>query len=198
MPEAGLDVAGQPTDQSSNALVVQVPRTGFGTSEVLQQPPAGDTPPLPADGDTALSVDVLDYDQQGNLGFAGRASGDSDIVAYLDNGLLAAAPAEADGSWRIIVDRTVAPGVYTLRIDELAGDKVIARLEFPFERADPKEIRAGALLVVVQPGNSLWRLARRTLGEGTRYTVINQANRERIRDPDLIYPGQVFEVPRTN
>ncbi|MCK5276640.1 MAG: LysM peptidoglycan-binding domain-containing protein, partial [Alphaproteobacteria bacterium] len=54
------------------------------------------------------------------------------------------------------------------------------------------------LLVVVQPGNSLWRLARRTLGEGTRYTVIYQANRDRIRDPDLIYPGQVFEVPRTN
>jgi nucleoid-associated protein YgaU len=119
-------------------------------------------------------------------------------VVYLDNGLLAAARAGSDGAWRIIVERPVAPGLYTLRVDEMAGDKVIARLEFPFQRADPKEIESETLLVVVQPGNSLWRLARRTLGEGTRYTVIYQANRERIRDPDLIYPGQVFEVPRTN
>lgn len=198
VPEAGLDVAGQPTDETSGALVVQVPRTGFGTTEVLQQPPAGEAPPLPADGDTALSVDVLDYDQQGNMGLSGRAGEDSDVVAYLDNGLLASAEAEPDGSWRIVVDRSVAPGVYTLRVDEVAGDKVVARLEFPFERADPTEIQTGALLVVVQPGNSLWRLARRTLGEGTRYTVIYQANRKRIRDPNLIYPGQVFEVPRTN
>jgi nucleoid-associated protein YgaU len=198
VPELGLDVAGQPTDESSGALAVEVPRTGFGTSEVLQQPPAGEAPPLPTGGDIALSVDVLDYDEQGNLGLTGRANGNSNVVVYLDNGLLAAARAGSDGAWRIIVERPVAPGLYTLRVDEMAGDKVIARLEFPFQRADPKEIESETLLVVVQPGNSLWRLARRTLGEGTRYTVIYQANRERIRDPDLIYPGQVFEVPRTN
>jgi nucleoid-associated protein YgaU len=198
VPELGLDVAGQPTDESSGALAVEVPRTGFGTSEVLQQPPAGEAPPLPTGGDIALSVDVLDYDEQGNLGLTGRANGNSNVVVYLDNGLLAAARAGSDGAWRIIVERPVAPGLYTLRVDEMAGGKVIARLEFPFQRADPKEIESETLLVVVQPGNSLWRLARRTLGEGTRYTVIYQANRERIRDPDLIYPGQVFEVPRTN
>jgi nucleoid-associated protein YgaU len=198
VPELGLDVAGQPTDESSGALAVEVPRTGFGTSEVLQQPPAGEAPPLPTGGDIALSVDVLDYDEQGNLGLTGRANGNSNVVVYLDNGLLAAARAGSDGAWRIIVERPVAPGLYTLRVDEMAGGKVIARLEFPFQRADPKEIESGTLLVVVQPGNSLWRLARRTLGEGTRYTVIYQANRDRIRDPDMIYPGQVFEVPRTN
>ena len=198
VPEIGLDIAGQPTDESSGALVVEVPRTGFDTSEVLQQPPAGEAPPLPRSGDIALSVDVLDYDESGNLGLSGRANGDNNVVVYLDNGLLASALAGPDGGWRIIVERPVAPGLYTLRVDEMAGDKVIARLEFPFQRADPKEIESGTLLVVVQPGNSLWRLARRTLGEGTRYTVIYQANRDRIRDPDLIYPGQVFEVPRTN
>lgn len=198
VPEIGLDIAGQPTDESSGALVVEVPRTGFDTSEVLQQPPAGEAPPLPRSGDIALSVDVLDYDELGNLGLSGRANGDNNVVVYLDNGLLASALAGPDGGWRIIVERPVAPGLYTLRVDEMAGDKVIARLEFPFQRADPKEIESGTLLVVVQPGNSLWRLARRTLGEGTRYTVIYQANRDRIRDPDLIYPGQVFEVPRTN
>ena len=50
----------------------------------------------------------------------------------------------------------------------------------------------------MQPGNSLWRIARRNYGEGPRYTVIYQANKERIKDPDLIYPGQVFVVPKSN
>jgi nucleoid-associated protein YgaU len=107
-------------------------------------------------------------------------------------------PVEPDGGWRMLVERDITPGLYTLRVDELAGDKVVARLEFPFERSDPMEVESGTLLVVVQPGNSLWRLARRTLGEGTRYTVIYQANKDRIGDPDLIYPGQVLEIPRTN
>ena len=49
--------------------------------------------------------------------------------------------------------------------------------------------------VIVQPGNSLWRIARRVYGRGLRYSVIYQANRERIRDPDLIYPGQIFTIP---
>ncbi len=52
-----------------------------------------------------------------------------------------------------------------------------------------------ATTVVVQPGNSLWRIARRSYGSGWDYTVIYEANREQIRNPDLIYPGQVFALP---
>ncbi|MCM0019941.1 MAG: LysM peptidoglycan-binding domain-containing protein, partial [Tagaea sp.] len=48
------------------------------------------------------------------------------------------------------------------------------------------------------PGNSLWRISRRIYGEGLRYTTIYAANREQIRDPDLIFPGQIFAVPKTN
>ncbi|MDE0941760.1 MAG: LysM peptidoglycan-binding domain-containing protein, partial [Alphaproteobacteria bacterium] len=43
--------------------------------------------------------------------------------------------------------------------------------------------------------NSLWRIARRVYGSGVRYTVIYQANDSQIRDPDLIFPGQVFNLP---
>ena len=46
--------------------------------------------------------------------------------------------------------------------------------------------------------NSLWRISRRVYGAGLRYSVIYQANRDRIRDPNLIYPGQIFVVPTTN
>ncbi|WP_245930742.1 LysM peptidoglycan-binding domain-containing protein [Methylobacterium radiodurans] len=44
-------------------------------------------------------------------------------------------------------------------------------------------------------GDSLWKISRRTYGEGERYTLIYDANQDQIRDPDLIYPGQVFVLP---
>ncbi|MGE0846966.1 MAG: LysM peptidoglycan-binding domain-containing protein [Flavobacteriaceae bacterium] len=44
-------------------------------------------------------------------------------------------------------------------------------------------------------GDNLWTIARRIYGRGIRYSVIYDANRGQIRDPDLIYPGQVFTIP---
>ena len=49
--------------------------------------------------------------------------------------------------------------------------------------------------MVVQPGENLWRLARGAYGDGSRYRVIYLANKEQIRDPRLIYPGQAFALP---
>ena len=48
---------------------------------------------------------------------------------------------------------------------------------------------------IVTRGDSLWRISRLTYGEGTRYSLVYRANRDRIRNPDRIYPGQVFVLP---
>jgi nucleoid-associated protein YgaU len=47
----------------------------------------------------------------------------------------------------------------------------------------------------VSRGDSLWRLSRHTYGVGTRYSFIYNANREQIRNPNLIHPGQIFVLP---
>jgi nucleoid-associated protein YgaU len=49
--------------------------------------------------------------------------------------------------------------------------------------------------VIIRRGDNLWRISRRMLGKGIRYTTIYEANRDQIQDPSLIYPGQVFNVP---
>jgi nucleoid-associated protein YgaU len=49
--------------------------------------------------------------------------------------------------------------------------------------------------IAIRPGQNLWTIARHAYGEGIRYTVIYAANRQDIRDPDLIYPGQVLALP---
>ena len=49
--------------------------------------------------------------------------------------------------------------------------------------------------ITVQPGYTLWGIARQQLGEGILYVQVFEANKDRIRNPDLIYPGQVFVLP---
>ncbi|MGH6622009.1 MAG: LysM peptidoglycan-binding domain-containing protein, partial [Alphaproteobacteria bacterium] len=83
------------------------------------------------------------------------------------------------------------------RIDQIIGGKVAQRIELPFSRSEAIAKLPGDKLVIVQPGNSLWRIARRSYGEGLLYAVIYEANRDQIRDADLIYPGQVFAVPES-
>jgi nucleoid-associated protein YgaU len=52
--------------------------------------------------------------------------------------------------------------------------------------------------VIIQPGNNLWNISRVIYGQGISYTTIYSANKEQIRDPDKIYPGQIFLTPGVN
>lgn len=48
----------------------------------------------------------------------------------------------------------------------------------------------------VKKGENLWKIAEKTLGKGARYTEIFEANKPMLKDPDLIYPGQVLRIPQ--
>jgi len=48
---------------------------------------------------------------------------------------------------------------------------------------------------IIRHGDNLWTIAQRVYGSGLKYTTIYQANDNQIRNPRLIYPGQVFDLP---
>jgi nucleoid-associated protein YgaU len=173
------------------ALAVLLPRDGGGQGRVLQAPGR-----IGSDGQLALLM--LDYDEKGQIRLSGEAAPGATVRVYVDNELSGEALVGEDGAWTCTLDRALAPGSYTLRVDQLdpAGQPV-ARLETPFTRVAQPPVQGDALVdyVIVQPGNSLWRIARRLLGSGFEYVHIYEANHAQIRDPDLIYPGQVFEIP---
>ena len=50
--------------------------------------------------------------------------------------------------------------------------------------------------VIIRRGDTLWRISRRVYGRGIRYSTIYLANQKQIEDPDRIWPGQVFTVPK--
>lgn len=175
-------------DDANNALVVAAPADGSAGTEVLQKP-----------GGTVkevLGVDAMDYDERGEINLSGTAVPESTINVYIDNTYLGTAEADETGRWRLVPDTMLQPGQYELRVDQVNRDgSVENRVAMPFVREDITEDLAPGTFYVVQPGNSLWRIARRAYGQGERYTLIFEANTEQIRDPDLIYPGQIFSLP---
>lgn len=179
----------KPARRPTQALAVQIPRRGDGGIELLQRA-------VPKVGKVTLDVSALDYTDQGQVTISGQAPAKSRVQVYLDNKFIGHVDADKQGEWQLRSPEGLAPGLYTLRADQVdnAG-RVVARVTLPYSHDDKLPTASSGKLIVVQPGNSLWRIARQIYGEGTRFTTIFDANQERIDNPDLIYPGQVFRLP---
>jgi nucleoid-associated protein YgaU len=163
---------------------------------VFEQPAAPGSASAAAPRGSALGLQVVDYDEHGQIRFGGTAPPNAALRLYIDNKLGGDARADAQGHWVLMPAAPVAIGEHRLRIDQLGpAGRVTARVELPFQRAvlSPQDVAEGKL--VVQPTESLWRIARHAYGQGVRYTVIYEANRDQIRNPNLIYPGQIFTIP---
>lgn len=190
-PVAPSQVAAADTGVEEPIAVV-VPRHGTGPTRILQQPELVDD----GIGDGSLFLDSVDYDDEGRAVIGGRAAPGASLIIYLDNLPIGEALTDDDGRWVMTPENLVPVGLHQLRVDQIeSGGRVLARVETPFSRADTVASHPDESFVTVQPGNSLWRIARAAYGRGTRYTVIYESNKSQIRDPDLIYPGQIFRLP---
>lgn len=165
-----------------------------GAPRLLQAPPAA---PDEASRAVKFGLDIIDYGEHGTIRFAGNAPPGATVRLYVDNKPLGDAVADATHRWMLVPPTDVPPGNHRVRVDLLgAGNQVASRIELPFERAVLALAELAGSRIVVQPKANLWRIARQTYGLGTRYTIIYEANRDQIRNPALIYPGQVFNVPK--
>jgi len=188
-----LDIPQAPSGPATALLMPQsgVPRLLEGAPE-----DAAPTPQAPPHGPARLGLNVVDSDEGGTVRFAGQAAPGATVRAYVDNAPTGDAVADAQGRWAMAPRRALHRGAHRLRIDQLDADgQVLARVEVPFQRTAVAPAALASGRVVVQPGQTLWRLARRAYGTGVRYTVIYLTNRGQIRDARLIYPGQAFAVP---
>lgn len=185
-------------EQRQNGVVaVLAPKSGVGGSKVLQKPGVAAF----AEVGESLSLDVIDYGEGGDPVFSGRSLPRVEVRLYLDDRFINVARADDEGRWSIVLsDEQIPAGGHIVRLDQTIGDgKVQLRVEQPFETGVPIDVAAATGGVIVQPGNTLWQIARQLYGSGVRYTLIFRENNEQIRDPDLIYPGQIFSLPnKTN
>ncbi len=158
--------------------------------------------PVQPDAMTSIALDTIGYSDLGAVQLTGRAQPDTARVrVYLDNRSIVSLPVDAKGRWRGDLPE-VDEGVYTLRVDEVRADgKVSSRVETPFKRESAETLAEASTSegpiksITVQAGATLWAIARDRYGDGTLYLRVFEANAKSIRDPDLIYPGQVFDLP---
>ncbi|NNU17099.1 LysM peptidoglycan-binding domain-containing protein [Parvularcula sp. ZS-1/3] len=189
----GMVILGEET------VIIYVPDAGGDGPVVLRTTPGGSTVVLqrsaPRDESLGpLSIETIDYDRDGNVILSGRAEPGSIVQIFANGAPLAETQADGNGYWS--VSGSLAEGRYTLQIIQLDDEgRPKYAIEVPFEQASREDIVFRDGNVIVQPGNNLWVIARRAYGEGEQYTVIYEANQDQIRDPDLIYPGQIFRVP---
>ncbi len=109
------------------------------------------------------------------------------------------------------------PGVENLQVEVKEGVATVsgeAKDQSAFEKAvlmagnvfGIKEVQADELkpdeigtveteYYTIEKGDTLWAIAKTHLGDGNKYNDIFEANREVIKDPDLIYPGQKIRIP---
>ena len=185
----GVDMAAAAAPATPQAPVLVSDEDGI---RVLAPPP---TP----DAQTDVSLDIISYDTEGDVVLTGRGAGA--VRLYVDNQPVQVTAVDEAGNWSTDLPN-VDPGVYTLRVDQVdATGDVTSRIETPFLIEEPEVIQAlpapetGINIHTVQTGNTLWGIARREYGDGVLYVQIYEANRDLIRDPDLIFPGQVFTLP---
>ena len=150
-----------------------------------------------------VALDTIGYSELGEVQLTGRAKPDTAKVrVYLDNRSVISLPVDAEGRWRGDLPN-VDEGVYTLRVDEVSAQGTVSsRVETPFKRESAAVLEQAAAKaegpiksITVQAGATLWAIARDRYGDGTLYLRVVEANGDSIRDPDLIYPGQVFDLP---
>jgi len=206
---------------NSNGQVLALVEEPGQASRLITKPeaPAQQAPKAQATVDAPIAIEAVEI--EGSKVFvAGKAKGGSTVVVNANDILLGSSPISAEGRFLVQSQKPLAVGDYIIRADLLDGSgRVIATARVPFRREAGENVSAVATgtvsqnnttedgangtplqnvdgSVIIRKGDNLWTISKRTYGNGLRYTTIYLANRDQIRNPDLILPGQVFVMPQ--
>ncbi|MBQ0709552.1 Ig-like domain-containing protein [Ochrobactrum sp. AP1BH01-1] len=168
-----------------------------------------------------IAIEAVEIEGQ-SVFVAGKADGGNRVIVHANDTLLGASLISPDGRFLVQSKQPLGVGDYIIRADLLDNaNRVLATARVPFRReagenisavasdtegqtAAPSEVHGEGAAplqkvegsVIIRRGDNLWTISKRTYGKGTRYTTIYLANRDQIRNPDLIWPGQVFNMPK--
>ena len=205
---------------STQTVAIAVKPKGEGENTVAVLTPDAPTKLVQAPKSETVTLDAVDYGAAGNIQFAGRSAAGAAVRLYVDNIFLGEAKANADGKWNYGGGTIIVAGVYTLRVDELGTNgEVKSRIESPFKREESVRVAQAAtpapvvadepakvtevvktaapepVMITVQPGDNLWVISRTVYGFGRQYTVLYEANKQIIKNPRMIFPGQIITAP---
>ena len=141
-----------------------------------------------------FSLDLVEYSPKGKLMLSGRSKMSSKISLFLNDNFIGESLPDSNGSWTFLSKDSYEYKKTNLRL-EVSTNIADSKKSFITDIFDHDLDKLKGKSLIVQPGNSLWRISRSILGGGILYTEIFKNNIEIIKNPDLIYPGQVLKIP---
>ena len=188
-------------DQSSKPLVALLPENQTEMPVLLQSP---DDDADKRTVDDALIKTLaqigprsLVWQDEAMLSIGGQSRGGVRVTVSANGTFFGDALVLADGSWQVTgkVDENRNNQRFEFVLVDNTG-QAMARYLLPVQTRDLQKGLDGSQLVVVNKGDALWRIAYRTFGKGVRYIDIVRKNTGDIDNPDLIYPNQIFALPK--
>ena len=140
-----------------------------------------------------LSLDIAEYLDEDSLMLTGRTKPNAKVKLFFSDNFIKDSTSDNRGVWKIELKNFEFTDNNLIVTTEIEGQKITLRTKIFEKKIDPNFIFEKE--VVVKNGNSLWRIARKTLGGGVYYSEIYKSNMKEIENPDLIFPGQVFNIP---
>ena len=140
-----------------------------------------------------LSLDIAEYLDEDSLMLTGRTKPNAKVKLFFSDNFIKDSTSDNRGVWKIELKNFEFTDNNLIVTTEIEGQKIKLKTKIFEKKIDPNFIFEKE--VVVKNGNSLWRIARKTLGGGVYYSEIYKSNMKEIENPDLIFPGQVFNIP---
>ena len=189
------------TDQSTKPLVALLPENQK-EMPILLQSPDEQTAKITADSlenSTLAQIGPrsLVWQDETKLSIGGQSRGGVRVTVSASGTFFGDALVLADGGWQVTgqVDNKRNTHHLEFVLVDNAGQAVASYL-LPVRARDLQKGLDGSQLVVVNEGDALWRIAYRSFGKGVRYIDIVRKNTNDIENPDLIYPNQIFSLPK--
>ena len=140
-----------------------------------------------------LALDSSEHFDNEKLRLKGRSIPNAEIQIFISKKLIGKSITDAQGNWEFSINEIVFEN-YDLEIKSSFENNILSlKTQILNGKIDSKLFYEKE--IIVENGNSLWRIARKTLGGGILYAEIYKNNKKIINDPDLIFPGQVFKIP---
>ena len=188
-------------DQSTKPLVALLPESQTDMPVLLQSP---DDDPAEKTAESASTSTVahigprsLVWQDETKLSIGGQSRGGVRVTVSANGIFFGDALVLADGSWQVTgqVDKNRKTHRLEFVLVNNAG-QAVAQYMLPVRTRDLQKGLDGSQLVIVNKGDALWRIAYRSFGKGVRYIDIVRKNTGDIDNPDLIYPNQIFALPK--
>ena len=141
-----------------------------------------------------LSLDIAEYFDEDGLMLTGRAKPNAKVKLFFSDNFIKESVSNNRGVWKMELKNFDFADNNLIITTEIEGQNIKLKTKIFEKKIDPNFIFEKE--VIVKNGNSLWRIARKTLGGGVYYSEIYKNNMKEIENPDLIFPGQVFNIPK--